>query len=93
MPSTLVAGRVDSAVAKRAQFFIEGSNSTQADVIRYIWQQIAETGVVPTNGDTGNAAQQSLEEELSELRAITPRSEFLETLSPHDLKRELACRG
>ena len=90
MPSALVAGRVDAAVAKRAQFFIEGAGSTQAEVIRYVWQQISETGVVPTAGE--GEARRSLEEEFSELRAITPRSEFLENLSPQDLKRELASR-
>lgn len=92
MPSALVAGRVDAAVAKKAQFFIEGAGSTQAEVIRYVWQQISETGVVPTADDTEGEARRSLEEEFSELRAITPRSEFLENLSPQDLRRELASR-
>ena len=93
MASTLVAGRVDSDVAKRTQFYINKSGSTQADVIRYVWQQISDTGVVPIDDSKKNESQQELIEEMRNLRRITPRSEFLENLSPQDLKRELGKRG
>lgn len=93
MASTLIAGRVDSDVAKRTQFYINKSGTTQADVIRHVWQQISDTGIVPIDGTESKSTQKELIEEMRALRQITPRSDFLENLSPQDLKRELRKRG
>ena len=93
MASTLVAGRVDSGIAKRTQFYINKSGTTQADVIRYVWQQISETGVVPIDENKSKENRQKLVDEMRTLREITPRSNILENLSPQGLKKELEKRG
>lgn len=93
MSSTLVAGRVDADVAKRTQFYINKSGTTQAEVIRHVWQQISDTGVVPVRSEDDGVNQNELIEELRTLRQITPRSDYLENLSPQDLKKELEKRG
>ena len=93
MSSTLIAARVDSDIARRTRFFIDRSGVTQADVIRRVWQQISETGVVPTKNESANSTQESLKNELRALTQIAPKTDFLKNLSPQDLKRELESRA
>ena len=93
MSSTLVAGRVDADIAKRTQFYINKSGTTQADVIRQVWRQISDTGVVPIDNAKDNSSNKELLDELQDLKRVTPKSEFLENLSPQDLKKELTYRG
>lgn len=93
MSSTLIAGRVDSDVAKRTQFFIEKNGTTQADVIRHIWKQISDTGVVPIDNAKDTCTQKDSFEELKALKEIKPKSDYLKNLTPQDLKKELAKRG
>ena len=92
MASSLVAGRVDEDVKKRADFVIRRKGITQAQVIRFIWSEIAETGEVPGMA-SAQKAKGSLQERLRTLREATPRSEHLENLTPEMLKKELESRG
>ena len=92
MASTLVAGRVDCDVSARAQFYIDRANTTQAEVIRYVWQQISETGEVPMKSGHEQERQERLLTKLQELRENTPHCERLEKLTSADLKIELANR-
>lgn len=90
MATTLVAGRVDSEVKERADAYIARAGETQASVIRSVWETIARTGRIPTIDD---GPTEDLKGRMRRLREQTPRSEFLETLSPEDLKSELSQRG
>lgn len=92
MASSLVAGRVDEDVKKRADFAIRRKGLTQAQVIRFVWNEIAATGEVP-GAAPAQEAKGSLQERLRALREATPRSEHLENLTPEMLKEELASRG
>ncbi len=94
MPSSLVASRVDDSVREKAEFYIRRAGMTPSDVIRIVWQNIAESGEVPrAHTDESSARISPLIERMRALRETTPRSDFLETLTPQDLKRELEARG
>lgn len=91
MGTSLVAGRVDSEIKAQADAYIARAGQTQASVIRSVWGAIARTGRIPTIDDA--AATDSLKARMRDLRRATPRSEFLEGLTPAGLKEELAHRG
>ena len=91
MGTSLVAGRVDSEIKAQADAYIARAGQTQASVIRSVWGAIARTGRIPTIDDV--AATDSLKARMGDLRRATPRSEFLEGLTPAGLKEELAHRG
>ena len=91
MGTSLVAGRVDSEIKAQADAYIARTGQTQASVIRSVWGAIARTGRIPTIDDV--AATDSLKARMRDLRRATPRSEFLEGLTPAGLKEELAHRG
>lgn len=91
MGTSLVAGRVDSEIKAQADAYIARVGQTQASVIRSVWGAIARTGRIPTIDDV--AATDSLKARMRDLRRATPRSEFLEGLTPAGLKEELAHRG
>lgn len=91
MGTSLVAGRVDSEIKAQADAYIARAGQTQVSVIRSVWGAIARTGRIPTIDDV--AATDSLKARMRDLRRATPRSEFLEGLTPAGLKEELAHRG
>ena len=97
MASALVAGRVSEECKERADFFIRRAGLTTSEVIRIVWENIARTGEVPAPAAhapvDGDAPEESpLMRRYHELRAATPRSEFLESLTPEGLKEELSNR-
>ena len=59
-PTTVVSARVDTATATLAAARIKDANLTVAEVIKRVWQQIAETGempVAPGQKDKSDALQ------------------------------------
>ena len=97
MASALVAGRVSEECKERADFFIRRAGLTTSEVIRIVWENIARTGEVPRAVEPASVSDDALEESplmrrYYELRAATPRSEFLESLTPEGLKEELSNR-
>ncbi len=47
MTTAIVSGRVDEAVKKRAGAYIRAAGLTAGDVIKAVWESIANTGEVP----------------------------------------------
>lgn len=92
MASALVAGRVDEDVKRRADFAIRRKGLTQAEVIRFVWNEIAKTGQVP-GAASAQDTKGSLQTRLRALREATPQSTHLKDLEPEKLKEELASRG
>jgi addiction module RelB/DinJ family antitoxin len=90
MATVLVAGRVDKETKERADVVIRRAGLTQADVIRTVWSNIATTGKLPSKESATEPAGSGLSARLRELRALTPRSEFLENLTPEGLHEELS---
>ena len=92
MASVLVAGRVSEECKERADFFIRRAGLTTSEVIRIVWENIARTGEVPAPVEN-TAESEAVGEESPllrryyELLASTPRSEFLENLTPKEMRR------
>ena len=71
MATTVISGRVDERVKSCADVFIRAAGLSTGDVIRSVWERIAQTGEVPDMGkDAGqlDASRDPLER-LGELRA------------------------
>ena len=95
MASCLIAGRVSEECKERAEYFIRRAGLTNSEVIRIVWENIAHTGEIPQPIDSPEAAHVTdnpLIRRLHELRASTPRSEFLESLSAEDMRRMVRGR-
>lgn len=101
MATSLISGRVSEECKERAAFYIRRAGLTASDVIRIVWENIAATGEVPQPVQKRPMTEEELlaEADKSEtmrrfyaLRNATPRSEFLENLTPEGLKEELANR-
>lgn len=91
MGTVLVAGRVDAANKAVADAAISRAGMTSSDVIRIVWDNIAKTGQVPKSIEPEKSPSELLAR-FSELRAKTPRSSFLESLTPDGVKHELEGR-
>ena len=99
MATALVAGRVSEEIKERADFFIRRAGLTTSEVVRIVWENIARTGEVPRPEHASPAEQEEtaaednpLMQRYLYLRSITPRSEYLENLTPEGLKEELSKR-
>ena len=90
MATALVAGRVDSDIKSQVDMHMKRMGVSQSDVIRVVWSNIAKTGVIPT--PVPETSSNNLRSRLDQLRAETPRSDFLENLTPEVLKEELGNR-
>lgn len=51
MATTVISGRVEECVKARADVFILAAGLSAGDVIRAVWEHIAQTGEVPDAGD------------------------------------------
>lgn len=91
MGTILVAGRVESATKAAADAAINRAGMTNSDVIRIVWDNMARTGQVPRPVEKDDSTDEILGR-FQALRARTPRSAFLESLTPRGVKDELAER-
>lgn len=92
MGSSMAAGRVDDAIRQSAEFYIRRTGMTFSEVTRTVWSSIAKTGDVPRPVEDGSGPSE-LVARMRTLRAQTPRSVFLESLTPGGLKEGLESRG
>ena len=92
MAGILVAGRVDEAIKAKADTVLARAGITASEAIRIVWANMATTGTAPKAVDKTKEGA-DLTSRLAKLRAETPRSAFLESLTPDGLKKELEKRG
>ena len=90
MATAVVSGRVDEKVRQRADAYIRAAGSTPAEVIKVMWENIARTGEVPTEGPT-TVVQEPMER-LSELRASFGKSDWLVNLTKEEMRDVIASR-
>lgn len=82
MATTVISGRVDERIKSRADVFIRVAGLSAGDVIRAVWEHIAQTGEVPDAGDgvgQQHTKRDSLER-LGDLRVSFGACEDLVTL-------------
>lgn len=91
MATKVVSGRVDEDVKRRADAYIKKEGLTPADVIKIVWDTIAETGEIPQKTSRNGAERPDLNgffEACDEL----PVSDEFESLTERQMKELLAGR-
>lgn len=94
MATAVVSGRVDERIKSRADAFIRAAGLSSGDVIRIVWERIAQTGEVPDalhSGQEPATADDPLER-LGELRTTFGASEELVNLTDSQMREMIASR-
>lgn len=94
MATAVVSGRVDEQVKSRADAFIRAAGLSTGDVIRAVWECIAQTGEVPDAGSsTGRLdAMRDPMKRLGELRSSFGACEDLVNLDDARMRDMIASR-
>lgn len=90
MATSVVSGRVDEHIRKRAERFIRAAGTTPGDIIRCVWEHIASTGEVPA-AESPRADLTSWEQFMS-FRQELPEATWLSDLSDQDMRDMIAKR-
>ena len=90
MATSVVSGRVDEKVRRRADAYIRAAGSTPAEVIKVVWESIARTGEVPE--EVPVAAAQGPMERLAELRESFGEADWLVNLTKEEVRDMIAGR-
>lgn len=94
MATAVVSGRVDVQVRARADAFVRAAGLSTDDVIRAVWEHIAQTGEIPDTDDGAgrpDAVRDPLER-LSELGASFGTCEDLVELDDTQMRDMIASR-
>lgn len=94
MPTAVVSGRVEEQVKARAEAFIRAAGLSSGDVIRVVWERIAQTGEIPDAGDAAERLDTTPDplERLGELRASFGACEDLVSLDDDQMRDMIASR-
>ena len=92
MATAVISGRVDERVKARAEVFIRAAGLSAGDVVRMVWEHIAQTGEVPDAQDVAESAPIAKDSltRLGELRADFGASDELVTLTDSQMREMIA---
>lgn len=90
MATAVISGRVDERVKARAELFIHAAGLSAGDVIRMVWEHIAQTGEIPALEGASDADDPLTR--LGELRAAFGSSEELVSLTDAQMREMIAGR-
>lgn len=95
MTTAIVSGRVDAAVKARAARHIGAAGMSTGEVIKAVWERIAETGEVPKplSSEAAAASETGRLQAFMRLRAELPAVPELATLSDDAMRGMLAERS
>lgn len=95
MATITVSGRIDETTKRLADRYIKKHGTTANEVIASVWRHIAETGEIPfaSAGSAERERKRAAAQNIMQLRETVPTGTPLSTMTPQDLKRELANRG
>lgn len=91
MGTTTVGARIDSEVLAKASHYIKQAGSSNTEVIKTVFENIAETGTLPFEGATAPASQ-STSTRLKELQDSTSFKPGLSSLEDDEARELLAER-
>lgn len=94
MATAVISGRVDERVKARAEVFIHAAGLSAGDVIRMVWERIAQTGEIPDAAAALEGASDADDPlaQLGELRAAFGSSEELVGLTDAQMREMIAGR-
>lgn len=91
-----VSASVDANTKAVANAYIKNAGLTPNELIKRLWESIANTGVVPEFTDLDNMRRQARMQafqESQELIAALPHGTVLDIMSYEDMRKELEHRG
>lgn len=96
MATAVVSGRVDEAVKARADAYIRAAGLGVADVVKAVWEHIAQTGEVPVpdagaEGTADNRKRDALQS-LAQARGEYGRVPWLVSMTDGQFKDIVAGR-
>lgn len=88
MATTVISGRVDTLVARQAQIAIQRAGTTPGEVIKSVWEDIAQTGEVPRREEEQKrtARQRAALERLDAIRSHHTYAPELAALTDEQMK-------
>lgn len=90
-----VSASVDAHTKAIANAYIKNAGLTPNELIKRLWESIANTGVVPEFTDSDNLRKQARLQAFQESRqliATLPHGTVLDTMSYEDMRKELEHR-
>ena len=96
MTTATVSASVDINTKAIANAYIKEAGLTPNELIRRLWESIANTGVVPEFTDSDNMRRQArlqAYEQSQRLIAALPRGTALDTMSYEEMRKELENRA
>ena len=95
MSTATVSASVDAKTKIIANAYIRQAGQTPNEVIRGLWESIAETGKVPQFRESDNRREDERQAAFTQAQRIVqaiPRGTALATMSDADLRKELESR-
>lgn len=96
MTLTTVSGRIDSATKAKANRYIQSAGFTPNDIIRNIWNYIAQTGEIPEVASqqilTAQEQKKAALQHMLTIADALPTGSPLATMSDNQLREEWARR-
>ena len=95
MATATVSASVDAKVKAVANDYIRKAGLTPNELIRDLWESIANTGVVPEFDDSGDMRRQARLAAFKDAQAIIanlPRGTELDTMTYDDMRKEFENR-
>ena len=95
MATATVSASVDANVKAVANEYIRKAGLTPNELIRDLWESIANTGVVPEFDDSGDKRRQARLAAFKDTQSIIvnlPRGTKLDTMTYDDMRREFENR-
>lgn len=95
MAISTVSASVDSQTKTVANAYIRDAGLTPNELIKKLWESIADTGVVPDFTNSGSMRQQARLKAFADSQKLIedlPHGTMLDTMDYNDMRRELEHR-
>lgn len=98
MATAIVSGRIDASVKEKAGAYIKAAGLTPADIIKRVWESIADTGYIPDDAQEKKHTSEAVErlkracDDLESHRLPGTSSDWLVSLTKEDI-REIVTEG
>lgn len=94
MSTAVISGRIDEDIKRRADAYIRAAGLNAGNIIKAVWENIAETGELPRAAACETRGAESAFERFMALRETIPSprpgTERMASLTPRELKGHLA---
>lgn len=86
MATSVVSGRVDTTVRTKADAYIKAAGLTPADVIKTVWENIAATGMIPTEEKASEDTVDPWDDFMEFCKSLPPAPQWFNELTDEQMK-------